>query len=197
MSKRSQSSSLLSEESNKKSKTHHAKERLALSIQEIPVHVKAHHIINSKASGTPMLFHVEYECNGSLQFAWWPPCDTLVTCHVLQALYATLINPAHATNERKEHRALVDALIFGLVNLGREPGTTKQQALALLEYYFGTTSLGQMKQVTVSEQKSVTDESISSSSEEVEERDAFRFIDLYLLPSQMASYMWQGARYPK
>jgi hypothetical protein len=181
-------------------------DRLAHSIKEIPVHVIAHHMINSKATSNPMIFHVEYPCNGGLQFAWYPPHDSSLTCRILNSLYATLVNPAHAAGERKEHRIIVDALIIGLLSFTKKTSQSQELARKQLAYYFGTTALGSIKQVSITEQKS--DESSSdaddddesgdsNSSSRDETYDISRFIDLYLLPTQMACFMWHGARCPK
>lgn len=183
-------------------------DRLEHSIQAIPVHVAAHHLINSKTTAViqPMLFHVEYPCNGGLQFAWYPPRDTKLTCRVLNTLYATLVNPSHTADERKEHRTIVDALVFGLLSFTNKSSELEALARERLTYYFGTTTLGTMKQVSTTEQKSEEssssdadddDDSSESSSSKDELYDISRFIDLYLLPTQMASFMWHGSRYPK
>lgn len=202
MSKR-QSTTTMTESPDKKKKTEiDVIKRLDTSILALPALVKAHHLISSKLNGVPLLFNVEYVCNGGLQFAWWPPHNTEVTFRVLQSLYATLIQSAHVSNDRKEHRSLVDALIFGLVSIGDLRKQTKTDALALLSLYFGTTTLGRMKQVTVSEQKSFDEEDGTSDSDTEEEEEEKtpqygRFIDLYMLPSQMPCFLWQGGRYPQ
>ena len=178
-------------------KTKQQEEEEEEAVEDLPLIAKARHILNIQQANKrnvaqqyePILFQVEYECNGSLQFAWWPPLgDVELPMKVLNTLYETLCFKKHATNDRHEHRLLVDALVYSLTREAAAGGGSvnvkrKEESTALLTQYFGTNELGQMKRVIYPDQ-------------EDEEKPSSRFLSFYSLPAQVSCYVWRGFRCP-